>query len=374
MFAIQTHNMKYIRSFEHAEQYFNETKKPRSVRWCDHQRPLRDTRSTHLRIDKGHYNGVDCYDLVLYQTALVRYFRPNEQGERAVWLLNHYTKSSQKFLYASGWWNRKMFKRDDGKDFQLQMSSQTSVATQLWGDHFTTKLVFNANKEVMVDKSVHVPFTRRMTSSNQRARRKEFLSSLGTIFDMLEMQYQSFVGDVMLDADHGRPFGQKDWEFNFSSRELLAPRLAAYGLEKLTPDEVTQLVRCMTNQCHANARYIVNKRAYDWRCPAGTTWEDRARMSRGLQLPVNRHMLHHHTPEVIEKLTPTWVDLRKALERDLLAVVKLDKGEEFRPLAQLAKTYPQVVYSVRVEAWQDLPNVLGVETYRKLVGRKGVVY
>jgi hypothetical protein len=221
---------------------------------------------------------------------------------------------------------------------------------------------------------VHVPFTRRVSSTNQRARRKEFLSSLSTIFDMLEMQYQSFVGDIVIDDDHGRPFGQKDWEFNFSSRELLAPRLAAHGLEKLTPDEVTQLVRCMTNQCHANARYIVNKRAYDYQILRETTWEERLKMRERLEIPCNGEMLHHHSAEVQERLTPTWVDLRKALERDLLAFVKLDKGEEFRPLAQLAETYPQVVYSIRVEAWDNLPNTLGIEDYRKLVGRKGVVY
>ena len=89
MFAISTYNLARIRNFEDAEQHFNETKKPRTTRWLDHQRPLRDTRSTHMRIEKAHYNGIDCYDLVLYTTPLIRYFRPNDKGERAVWLLNH---------------------------------------------------------------------------------------------------------------------------------------------------------------------------------------------------------------------------------------------------------------------------------------------
>lgn len=374
MFGIHTGNMEWIRNYESADKYFNETTKPRTRRWLDHQRPLRDTRSTHLRIEKGHYNGVDCYDLVLYQTPLVRYFKPNEKGERAVWLQNHYTNSSQKFIHAAGWWNRKMLRRDDGKEFQLQLSGQSLMALDLWGDSFTCKLVFNANNEVMMDKSVHIPFTRRVSSSTQRAKRKKFLASLTPIFDMLEMQYQSFISDIVIDDGNGRPFAEKNYAFRFSDRELLLPRLREHGLEKLTPDEVTQLVRCATEQCRYNANYIVDKRANDWRCPAGTTWAERAQMAEVRALPVNGIMLHHHSPEVIEKLTPTWADLRKAIERDLLAFVKMDKGDEYQPLAQLAETYPQVVYSVKVEAWLTIPDVLGIETYRKLTNRKGLVY
>ena len=374
MFGIHTYNMEHITNFADAERHFNDTKKPRTRRWLDHQRPLRDTRSTHLRIEKGHYNGIDCYDLVLYQTPLVRYFRPNEKGEYAVWLQNHYTNSSQRFLSAARWWNRKSLKRNDGKTFDLQMSAQSSLANQLWGDSFTVKLVFNANNEVMVEKSVHVPFTRRVSSATQRAKRKQFLASLTPIFDMLEMQYQSFISDIVIDDDRGRPFSEKQWEFRFSDREFLLPRLREHGLEKLTPDEVTHLVRCATDQCRNNAEYIVNKRAYDWSCPAGTTWEERVKMADTLRVPINGQMLHHHSAEVIEKLTPTWADLRKSIERDLLLFVKLDKGDERQPIAQLAETYPQAVYGVQVDAWQDLPDVLGIETYCKLVNRKGVVY
>ena len=52
-------NVKRICGYNQAARYFEETKKPRSAKWSDDERPLYNTRSHHYRILKGEDNGVE---------------------------------------------------------------------------------------------------------------------------------------------------------------------------------------------------------------------------------------------------------------------------------------------------------------------------
>ena len=54
-------NVKRICGYNQAARYFEETKKPRSAKWADDERPLYNTRSHHYRILKGNDNGVPFY-------------------------------------------------------------------------------------------------------------------------------------------------------------------------------------------------------------------------------------------------------------------------------------------------------------------------
>ena len=119
-FSINTRDLPSLHTYEQAEKWFSTVHNPvRSKKWLSHQRPLRNTQSTHLRIEHHFVNGVDCYDLCLYNTPLVRLFKPNEQGERAVWMQNHYSTSSASFMYAMGWYNRVDMQTTEGVKFPL---------------------------------------------------------------------------------------------------------------------------------------------------------------------------------------------------------------------------------------------------------------
>ena len=46
------YNIKRISGYNQAARYFEETKKPRTVKWGEDERPLYNTRSYHYRIVK----------------------------------------------------------------------------------------------------------------------------------------------------------------------------------------------------------------------------------------------------------------------------------------------------------------------------------
>lgn len=373
---INTWNVASIRDYKQAHEYFESTRYPaRSKKWFDHQRPLRNTSSPHLRIERGEYNGHKFYDLCLYQTSMVRYYEPNDAGEEAVWLLNHYSNSSQRFLWNAGWHNRKRLVKQNGDEFALQLSGQASVAQKLWGDSFTCKLVFDSHGKVIAEKSVHIPFTRRASTDTRRAKRKQMRENLTPIFDMLEMQYQSFIDGIVIEEHDGRPFASRNYGVHIS--EDIKQRWRKGGYEALTPDDLTVVVSFATDCCRNIAKNIVNRRAYNYHnydTGGRLSYDEYNRRKDMLLVPVNEMPLTSHMPEVIARLTPTWDDIKKAVETDLMCLAGLANGDELTPYPQLAKTYAKQCYNLRVEDWNDLSNALGIETYGKLVNRKGVVY
>lgn len=372
---INTYNVASIFNYEQAHQHFETTRYPaRSRKWQPHQRPLRNTASPHLRIEKLTVHGVPCYDLVLYDTPLVRYFEPQPNGEHAVWLLNHYSCSSQKFLWNARWHNRKKLTTTDGTEFQLQLSGSSGVAVKVWGDPFTCKLVFDAEHRVIIHKSAHIPFCRKVSTTTHRAKRKRLREHFSMIFDMLEMQYQSFIDGIIVDTNDGRPFGSRD-VMRLKSQDLLA-KLESCDFDSLTPDETTQIMQFAQYSCQQVAQNIVNRRGYNYKPPnnARYDWDTYKRLQEQGALPNDGAPLSFHTAEVRQALTPTWEDIKRAVEIDLQFLCKLAKGDELKPYPQFAKTYAQRCWGLNVKTNEDIPNALGAETYGKLVSRKGVVY
>lgn len=370
---INTWNVASLRSYEQAHEHFENTRYPaRSKKWLSHQRPLRNTQSPHLRVEKHEVHGVPCYDLVLYETPLIRYFKPNADGEHAVWLLNHYSCSSQKFLWNATWWNGMKLTTDAKQEIKLQLSGDASLAEKIWGDPFTCKLVFDAENHIILHKSAHIPFGRKVSTATHRAKRKRMREHFAMIFDMLEMQYQSFIDGVEINEHKGQPFRSRGYDKSVSS--ATRDRLKDEGFKALTPDDLTAIVQFASNCCHNIAESIVNRRAYQYDTGGRMTWDTLMEMKNKREIPVDGLLLSAHVPEVIERLTPTWDDIKKAVELDLMFLAGVAEGDEFIPYPQLAKTFAKRCYGLVKPALGDIPNMLGIETYGKLVNRKGVVY
>jgi len=366
-------NVEAITNYAQAHRFFENARYPaRSKKWAEHQRPLRNTSSPHLRIERNEVHGVKCYDLCLYETALVRYFEPNAQGEEAVWLFNHYSNSSQRFLGNAGWWNRKEFTKQNGEKFLLQLSNQEEIAKHLWGEHFTCRLVFDMHGKVITEKSVHVPFTRKSSTDTHRAKRKQLREDFAPVFDMLEMQYQSFIDGIEINERKGQPFKSREYDKVVSSDTKT--RLKTEGFKGLTSDDLTAIVQYASNCCHNIAESIINRRAYHYETDRYLSWQKHQEMKSNYQIPVHGELLSKHAPEVIERLTPTWEDIRKAVEIDLMYLAGVAEGNQYVPYPQLAKTFAKRCYGLVKPAFGDIPNMLGIETYDKLVNRKGVVY
>lgn len=374
MFGINTYNIATIQNYGQAHAFFNEAHYPaRSKKWLPHQRPLRNTSSPHLRIEKGEHLGLQYYDLVLYQTPLVRYFEPNADGEQAVWLKNHYTNSSQRFLWNARWWDGKKMVNTEGREFPLQLSGQLNLARNLWDDEFTCKLVMTAGGCVIESKSAHIPFARKRSTATHRAKRKQLRESMAMLFDMMEMQYQSFISDIEIDEYQGRPFTLRA---TVGLKATTAEQLRKADFASLTPDEMTELVHFSTKSCHKIAASIVNRRAYNYPTPSQTSWQTNHEMADRGDLPKHGMALSAHSKEVQAVLTPTWDDISKALNLDLLYAAGLADGDDYVPYPQFASQVARKRYYLHAggTSHEDLWAGLGEELYCKLTNRKGKVY
>ena len=92
-------NVERICGYNQAARYFEETKKPRTVKWGEDERPLYNTRSHHYRIVKGEDSYAKYFDLVLYSTSMIRYYKPSLTGEHRVLVRGHSSTASRAFLW-----------------------------------------------------------------------------------------------------------------------------------------------------------------------------------------------------------------------------------------------------------------------------------
>ena len=98
-FGISTHHAKRATSYEECAAMFNEPLNTRSASWNDDMRPLDNLRKLHMHVLRGK----DYYDVVLYQTAMARYYKPEQIGtseQREVWYNVHGSQSSSSFQWS----------------------------------------------------------------------------------------------------------------------------------------------------------------------------------------------------------------------------------------------------------------------------------
>lgn len=359
MFAISTHSITRIGSFAEADAHFNNTKKPRTNRWLPFQRPLRNTAATHLSLEQRvDETGRMYYDCVLFQTALVRYYQPDTNGDYAVHLKYDQSQSSRAFTGKMGWWHGMTALSDADQRVSIPISGSVTKASELWGDGFGTRLVFDAGHRLLMGKSAHVPMFRRSSTATMRARRKALKQHLDVMLTMLDMQYTSTLDDIMVDLDEGAPFKGKIKRNQ--QAEQLARTLAA-GSE-IHHDDMTTLFKYVSTYGKHVMNNMINRRLYKevvmthgWnRGFSRDDFEDGAYLA--------------NQPDDLRKIiTPTQDEVRKAVTTHLVHIAGLHP-DKMLPYPQFPAVMPRAFYSA------NLQNNLDFDAYSKLVSRKGVVY
>lgn len=97
-FGIKIHNAKFARSYKECEAFFAKPLGTKSKEWTEDMRPLDGLRKSHMHVLRGK----DYYDVVLYQTAMARYYKPEQIGtseQREVWYNVHGSQSSSSFQW-----------------------------------------------------------------------------------------------------------------------------------------------------------------------------------------------------------------------------------------------------------------------------------
>lgn len=91
-FGIKAYNAKRATSYEDCAAMFEQPANLRRMGWGADKRPLDGVRKTHMHVLKGD----DYFDVVLYQTAMARYYKP-DGDKREVWYNVHDSMSSKMF-------------------------------------------------------------------------------------------------------------------------------------------------------------------------------------------------------------------------------------------------------------------------------------
>ncbi len=214
MFAGKTYTLPTIRNYHEAHKYFEgRPKPPRSTKWGEHQRPLKDTRSYHYRIER-HEDG-DFYDLVLYQTTMARYHKPHEDGTHRKEYQNHDSQTSRSFLW------------DVADVGGLQPVTDTEGVQRIMPIHyrsmpgyqFSVDAWFSPSGKLMVDKSVHTRHFRVVSSAEDKATRKMYRQMFDPLLTLVALQLPVFEANLKWDYDTAGAF--QSASLSFSARQAL---------------------------------------------------------------------------------------------------------------------------------------------------------
>lgn len=370
-FGIKTSNIKSIVNYEHADLYFKNTLKPRTARWRENQRPLRDTRSTHLRIEVGVENDLRYYDLCLYNTSLIRYYQPNDKGEHAVYLSYYDTNSSFAFMGTHGWWAGKNLATTDGRKIDMPFVHDKHTARQLFNDEFTMRLIFDSQGRLDTNKSVHVPMFKQSSSATLRAKRKAFKDRLSMVLDLVDMQYNRILSEADVDIYAGQP-GSSSNNNTFTRNFLTEEQVDAFRYDaEWSPEVVTGLVQLSFSYAEDAFNSMMNRRAYIM--DGGSRWGRKYRE----QKVTDGDPLASQTEDVREAITPSQDEVRKGVLNRLIGLALLNGSDAQKPYPEFPMPLPREFYRFRAKqegTTVSLEDVLDKGYYEKLVNRKGVVY
>jgi hypothetical protein len=168
-------NVQSIRNYEAADKYFNTTPAaPRSQKWNDDQRPLRDRRATYLRIEQRR----DMYALCLYRHDLVRYYRPIDDMRKVEILNPTGHRANYEFLRNAGWGYGREIDSDIGTVKLVTLPSNEDKG-------LTASLVFR-NGLLQTGESWQLQFYRRVATADQKEVRAKARERLEPYITLLE--------------------------------------------------------------------------------------------------------------------------------------------------------------------------------------------
>lgn len=180
-----------ITSYEQAKKWFDKTPKPpRSKKWSDHERPLKNVASWQYRLERGA--GDAYFDVCLYHTKMIRYMKPDQFGYRLVYIRGYDSLTSRKFLarnipntYCG---QVASYMGDDDKHHVVPFNHH--VHYHYKRDHpeinhngmlFSAMLKFSPTGRLVVSESDHIPVHKQVVSDERKQERAAFRKQIETI-------------------------------------------------------------------------------------------------------------------------------------------------------------------------------------------------
>ena len=193
-YTANLHDLPTITSYEQAKKWFDKTPKPpRSKKWNDHERPLKNSTAWHYRLERG---GNDAYfDVCLYHTKMIRYLKPDQFGYRLVYIRGYDSQTSRKFLArnTTGSYGGEVASyvgNDNGVIKEYVVPFNHHVHFHYKREHpeinhngmlFSAMLKFSPTGHLVVSESDHIPVYRMVVSKTRKQERAEFRKQIETI-------------------------------------------------------------------------------------------------------------------------------------------------------------------------------------------------
>ena len=205
-----------IIGYSQAVRHFEDTKRPRSVRWDADERPLYKTSTHHYRLKRGPDG--EYYDVVLYNTTMLRYMKPEANGVELVYLHYDDRRASREFFwrqFGAGYGNMKPF--DVGLRY-IPVSWDDQRELEINGitipvDFYAVLARNPADKRYIRHLSAHRPVYAKVSSDEDKEDRAKLRKGLEWVIDMMVLRIGTFHEAADVSLDRGRAFGgaQKPW-------------------------------------------------------------------------------------------------------------------------------------------------------------------
>ena len=309
------YNCVRLHSFPEAHRYFKKTRKPRSHRWDESQRPLYNTRAHNYRIEEIEKNC--CYDLVLYSTPMIRYKR-----DGTVYLCGDPRTNSTQFLSQMNWgmWGKKT--TTDGErhvplSWCHNKPDYRAPNRVIVPKGFSVTLRFKGSAKIDLERSAHRPVYVYRSSDADREARAAFREKHATLLDTLVLRMSMFEAAAAWGKYDGAPFrglGRiAGWKLLQESRRFLEDDQA---LAKKGGHAIVDIAQAVYNRLAAAREY-----GQEWLEPPS---------------PLNNYQ------GVRKPILPiTAYDFRRALEGAFIRLVGLDRRSGYEELPQFPKEIPR---------------------------------
>lgn len=207
MYSNSVQSLPTIDSYEAAQAYFDKTKKPpRSKKWQDHQRPLRNTRLHHYRIEHHTQADQEWYDVILYQTPMARYYKPD--GTRRRVLLNgSNTNLSNQFRWSVLRYGRRFNTQAifEGMEYTAVVPIHTRNTIHDRGETFCVDLTYD-DYLLDVAASKHTRHYTRKSNDEDKQQRKDVKQAVQSVLFMACMRLPEYERAAEISYNHVSPF------------------------------------------------------------------------------------------------------------------------------------------------------------------------
>lgn len=210
-FANSTWKCERVSGYPAAVRHFSKTKKPRTVRWGEDERPLYNVASHHYRLVRGPLDAsgdAEYYDAVLYATPMLRMFKPEEDGTTVKWVANYSSQTSKDFLYSvCDLGTAPTVTCNDGKVRRVPLAygkiEEYVAPNGVTVPKGWSAVLVERGGVVLLEQSAHRPVFTRVASDEEKQQRKEFRKKIAQYLDILVARRPTYKEEVTVSYDQG---------------------------------------------------------------------------------------------------------------------------------------------------------------------------